>query len=340
MKVVELSRTPAGAFAGLVLASLGEEVRRFDLGSLRAGPRGGEDARDEAERCFLMQGRQSESLKLPQERARLLEAVAVSDVVIEDLGPGRASNLGLSWRAAQEANPRIVVVSLSPYGASGPHRLWRASERTMQAAGGVMHATGWHGEPPTKLPGNAVQYILGLQGATAAEAAVYGVQSGNEEGVYIDISAQESLLLHWSRHVSQYAHSGTLMRRPLPDAHGPNWPLTNEASDGWLYMLALRRSWEEVSEFLGLGDLVNEETRDPTRRAEKIPQMIPRFRDTVRSRSKYDWFGRAAERGYTYAPIETPAEVLESPQMAARGFFESADLDGEEVKVPGLPFDW
>lgn len=332
MKVLELSRTPAGAFAGMLLASLGEQVRRADVGRLATS--------DEAERAFLLRGRQSEPLKLPDEQARLLEMVGESDVVIEDLGPGRVSNLGLSWRAAQAANPRIVWVSLSPAGGSGPERKWAASELTMQALGGVLHATGWDGEAPTKLPGHAAQYILGLQGATAAQAGVFGVTSGSEEGAYIDISARESLLLHWSRHVSQYAHSGTLMRRPRPGALGPNWPLTNEAADGWVYMLALRRDWEEVTQFLGLGDLVTEEMRDPKHRAEKLPELLPRWHDTVRSRSKYDWFARGAERGYTYAPIETPAEVLENPQMAARGFFETLSVDGEDVKVPGLPFDW
>ena len=135
------------------------------------------------------------------------------DAIVEDVGPKGLKKLGLSYRRLQDVAPSLVLVSLSPFGLSGPNRSWRASELCVQAAGGVMHAAGYDGEAPRKLPGETATMIAGVHGATAAISAVFGVQSGIESGVHIDISAQDTLMQHWTRHVADYAYSGMKLKR-------------------------------------------------------------------------------------------------------------------------------
>jgi crotonobetainyl-CoA:carnitine CoA-transferase CaiB-like acyl-CoA transferase len=176
--------------------------------------------------------------------------------------------------------------------------------------------------------------ISGLHGATAVLATVLGIESGVESAVHIDISAQDTLMQHWCRHLAQYAYGGTLTRRGARDPRGIHARHTAMAADGWLYLLALNIPWQDVAAFLGLGEYITlgEDGAQPW------DEMKDAFHEAVASRPRYDWFADAAEMGWTFAPVEDPFQLMENPQTTAREAFEERTIEGRRVKLPKLPF--
>ena len=342
MRVIEVSAGPAAAFAGRLLSQLGGEVIavRSPYGHPHFDSRS--DLVDDETALYCDQGKLIEHIDLRRRSGTdsVLRLIEGADALVEDLGPGGLARLRLSYPRLRRVRPRIVVASISPFGWQGPRAGWEASELVVQAMAGVVHSTGWDAEAPLKLAGHPAHFVAGLHAATAILAGVHGIASAQESGVHIDISMEEAFVHHWTRHIAQWAYSGTGTRRERRTFGRQGFPHTVTAADGWLYILALYAEWEELAFFLGLEPFITHEWTEPRVRAERWPEIEPHFYESIAARSKYDWFADAAERGYTFAPIESVLDLLDSPQFDARRFFEQALVDGESVPCPGLPFPW
>jgi crotonobetainyl-CoA:carnitine CoA-transferase CaiB-like acyl-CoA transferase len=341
MRVIDLSQGLAGPFAAQMLAELGADV-------IKVEPPTGDPLRSRAmldpeDESFTYANRRKRgvtlNLRKREGRDLLLWLVRDADAVLESFRPGTLAQMRLSFRTLRRTNSRVVLTSVTPFGQSGERAGWEESELVLQAMGGIVAATGWEDAPPLKLAGRQAAYIAGLNAATATLAAVYGVRAGATPGVHLDVSVLESLPPHWARHIAQYAYSGTGMRRQSRENGRQGFPDTVTAADGYLYLLALRAEWESFAHFLGLEAFITHEWSEPVERARRWDEIEPHFLASVASRSKHDWFAAASERGYTFAPLDGPLEVLASPQLAARGFFGTAELaDGTAVPCPTLPF--
>jgi crotonobetainyl-CoA:carnitine CoA-transferase CaiB-like acyl-CoA transferase len=174
--------------------------------------------------------------------------------------------------------------------------------------------------------------------ALQALAAVRGVREGVTTGVHIDVSEQEVLSTGWSREIGRYTHTGEGLARSGRRTGVQGYPHTEMASDGYVFLFAQGKSWEGVAAILGLYEFLTDEWLDPATRVERWDEIEPAFQETVGSRSRYEWFALAAEQGFTFAPVEDARSILDSPQLAARGFWERVEVDGREMVVPALPF--
>ena len=340
MKVLELSENLGAAYAGMLLAELGADVMKVEppSGDPWRSQTGG--PRDDWAFVYANRRKRSVAIDLAARAGKqaLKNLVANCDAVIEDLGAGELRSRGLSYASLKRVNPRIVVASIAPFGQEGPRSGWQASELVVQAMGGVVHNTGWDGEPPLRLAGYPAAFIAGINAATAVLAAVYGVEAGNESGVHIDLSMQETFAMHWTRHIDQWCYAGTGTRRERRESGRQGFPHSVMASDGFLYILALRAEWEALAFFLGLEEFITPEFSDPKVRAERWQEIEPHFYESIAGKGRYEWFAEAADQGYTFAPIDDPMAILASPQLAARAYFEPAQVDGREAPCPGLPF--
>jgi crotonobetainyl-CoA:carnitine CoA-transferase CaiB-like acyl-CoA transferase len=340
--VLEVAGGPAAAFAGLLLAELGHEVVRVSPAGFTRFP-GAETAKlTESEWQYL--NRRKQSLEFESEgdawSGPWLTAARDADALIEDLGPGGLRGLGFDWEHLRTANPDLVLASISAFGLTGPKSDWEASELTIQAAGGPLHSTGWKGERPYKAGGFSAHHIAGVNAATAILAARYGITAGNTKGVHLDISMQEAYLHHWTRHIGEWTYTGTKMHRERKGFGHQGFRHTAMAADGWLYLLALYASWDEIALFLGLDEFVTPEWQDPEFRAEHWPELEQPYRERIASRSRYDWFADGSAAGYTFAPVHSTTDQLTNVQFAARRFLKQGEITGREVPVPGLPFTW
>ena len=347
LRIIELGGGPAAGFAGMLLALLGHEVVRVSGPGgapldyrTRAGAERGTARLSEVEWAFLNRGKQSRELDvIPDGAAELLRLASGADAVIEDLGRPGLKNCRIPWRTLREANRNLVVASISPFGLTGPKQSWSASELILQASG-PLHSSGWRGERPFKAGGYSAHHIAGVNAATAVLASAYGIAAGASKGVHLDISMQECYLHHWTRHIGEWTYSGTKMHRERKGFGHQGFRHTAMAADGWLYLLALYASWDEIALFLGLEDFITAEWQDPEYRAEHWPELEKPYHDRLATRGRYEWFAEAAEAGYTWAPVHSARDQLSNVQFAARGFLKPAEILGETVPLPGLPFAW
>jgi crotonobetainyl-CoA:carnitine CoA-transferase CaiB-like acyl-CoA transferase len=304
VKVLEVSNGPAAGFAGLLLAELGHEVVRVEL-PWRTHHRS-TAVLSESEKAFLHRRKKSVLLEqVPAWSSDLLNLAASSDAVVEDVGQGGLGSLGITTHRLREANRDIIVASISPYGLTGPKRNWQASELTIQASAGPVHSTGFSSDSPAKAGGFAAHHIAGLNAATAILARRYGITAGTAKGGHIDVSMQEAYLHHWTRHIGEWAYSGTNMRREKPGFGHQGFRHTAMASDGWLYVLSLYASWEEIAAFFGLDEFITDDWSNAAYRMEHWPELEGPYQAVVASRSRYDWFADAAAAGYTFAPVHS-----------------------------------
>jgi crotonobetainyl-CoA:carnitine CoA-transferase CaiB-like acyl-CoA transferase len=333
MRVLELAASPAVAYAGLLLAQLGAHVVAVDVGGEPLDADVSHYLNRDKERVAV-------DLSTPAGVKQVLGLVAQVDALVEDLGPGGLEARNLSVRRLRRRNPKLVVASISPFGQTGPHAAWQASELVTQAMGGMVQSTGWDGEPPVKLAGPMAAFIVGLHAATAVFAGVIGVHAGTERAAHIDISAQETFLQHWSRHIGQWSYSGAGQRRDQRSLEGQGVPSMARAADGWICLAVRNARWNTVVGLLGLDDFTGDEWQTPRARAERWSEIAPHFHAAMASRTRDVWFAAAAERGLIFGPVHDLQEVLASDQYAARAYFDQIEHTGETISVPGLPFPW
>lgn len=351
MKVLELSQTSAAAYAGGLLASLGrDEGLLIDVVRLALG---GEQSESPGGELFLHEHKLTLSPASPKRSTAEKMSVADVDIVLEDIGPAGLRSLGWSYRSLRKANPNLIIVSLSPFGLKGAYSDWAGNDFLAQAVGGVIHTCGYEGEAPLALPGEAAYMIAGLHGATAALTAAFEIEGQTDSaGLHIDISAQDTFMQHWTRHVSEYAYSGVTSSRAPRNPEGLHYRHTAMAQDGWLYLLALREPWQDLAAFLGLGDILTPQAWEEGASQPPWGDIDEAFHAAVAGKGKYQWCAEAAELGWTFAPIEDPFEIAASPQTSARGGMavssasgagsravdDRAATRGEPLLMPPLPW--
>jgi CoA:oxalate CoA-transferase len=155
LRVIDLSRVLSGPFCTALLADLGAEVIKIE------SPGGGDDSRRfgpfvQGESVYFAltnRNKKSVTLNLRDPRAQALVAALAreADVVVENFRPGVAKRLGCDYAALSAANPRLVYLSISGFGQSGPKSGWPAYDLMIQAMSGVMSITGQPDGPPTAL---------------------------------------------------------------------------------------------------------------------------------------------------------------------------------------------
>jgi CoA:oxalate CoA-transferase len=180
----------------MLLADIGAEV-------IKVEPPRGDDARtfgpfvDGTSAYYRLLNRNKLGISLDLKRSdqltvlqRLLER---SDVLIENFRPGTLERLGLPVTRIRELNPRLVVVSITGFGCSGPLRDLPAYDLLIQAMSGLMAATGPPGGDPTRSAVSLGDLVPGLYGALGALAALYDRQRTGI-GRHVDVAMLDGLV--------------------------------------------------------------------------------------------------------------------------------------------------
>ena len=183
VKVVELCESVAGSYCCKLLADLGAEVIKIENPehgdrARRRGPFLGDLPHPERSGLFLYLNTSKLGVTLnlenPDAAGIVKTLVGEADVFIEDNPPGRLAELGLGYAALQAVNGRLIVVSITPFGQTGPYRDFKGPEIVMWAMSGMMYLTGDPGQPPAKISVPHLYYHAGAQAAAAGAQAVYG----------------------------------------------------------------------------------------------------------------------------------------------------------------------
>ena len=245
--VITLEHAIAAPFCTRQLADLGARVIKVER------PGVGDFARAYDERVhglsshFVWTNRSKESLTLDvkhDEAQRVLEKLLEgADVLVQNLAPGAAARLGLSYDALRERFPRLIVCDISGYGADGPYRDKKAYDLLIQSESGFLSVTGTANEP-AKAGCSIADIAAGMYAYSNILAAL--IQRGKTgKGSNIDVSMLESMV-EWMSFPMYYAFDGASPPPRAGAAHATIYPYGPvPAGAGKVVMLGLQneRVW-------------------------------------------------------------------------------------------------
>ena len=245
--VVTLEHAIAAPFCTRQLADLGARVIKVER------PGSGDFARAYDERVrgmashFVWSNRSKESLTLDVKHAAAQEVLAKliegADVLVQNLAPGAAARLGLSYEALQASHPRLIVCDISGYGGDGPYRDKKAYDLLIQSESGFLSVTG-SPDAPAKAGCSIADIAAGMYAYTNILSAL--IQRGRTgRGCHIDVSMLESMV-EWMSYPLYYAFDGATPPPRAGAAHATIYPYGPfPAGDGKTVMLGLQneREW-------------------------------------------------------------------------------------------------
>jgi crotonobetainyl-CoA:carnitine CoA-transferase CaiB-like acyl-CoA transferase len=124
--------------------------------------------------------------------AEILHRLARSaDIVIENFRPGRLGEMGLGWQSLHQANPALILLSIAPFGQTGPFRDFVADDTVLAAQAGMLYVNGWPGRQPVRPLGLQAYHAAAYHGVIATLCALFA-RDRDGVGQWIDLSMQEA----------------------------------------------------------------------------------------------------------------------------------------------------
>jgi crotonobetainyl-CoA:carnitine CoA-transferase CaiB-like acyl-CoA transferase len=328
--VVELAEGIAGPYCGKLLADAGASVLKIETAAgdhLRCRAVHGEELDGQDSALFRYLNAAKRSTVLTGEE--LVDVARRADVVIEGHAPARVDVDEL-----RRANPRLVVVSITPYGRGGTWETRPATEFTVQAEGGGILGRGLDGEPPVHVGGRFSEYIAGAYGAVGALcAARHARRTGR--GEHVDVSQLELVTLTYTnfRDLSQ-----KLSGRPLEGLpRMVERPSIEPTLDGWVgFNTNTRAQLDAFLILLDRPDLLDDERfTTAAARRENHEEFDRIVREVTTTRTTADLVEHATLLRVPVAPVLDGAGVLEHEHFRVRGAFgPAADGTFEQPRPP------
>ena len=348
IKVLDLTHHIAGPYCAKLLADFGAEVVKIERpGSGDPARRMGPFFRDEPHPekslpfLYLNTNKYSVTLDLKYEAGReiVLRLVREADLLVESFSPRVLPSLGLDYEALRKHNPRLVMVSISNFGQTGPYRDYKATEIVEYALGGLMKIFGSSDREPLKHALHQAQFKAGANAATAAAIALYH-QRLTGKGQWVDVSVQECIASGLRDTISLYTYMGAIVgRKPPHSGEMPRTPV--QVKDGYIVPASLGRvDMQAVADFLDAPKLKEPKFSTPHGRLENAEEFTHIVGQALRRRGKHELF-RSAQgvRGLVFGVVYSPEEVVESDLYSQRGYF--MDIEHPVVGTaayPGAPF--
>ncbi len=269
---------------------------------------------------------------------RLLEK---ADVVIESFEPGRLKGLGLNFEVLSRVNPRLILVSVTGFGQTGPRRNYKSCDLVAVAYGGQMSVTGLPDSPPLKAFGEQSYYTASILAASGVLLALRK-RAKSGKGEHVDISAQESIAAGLDYILVRYFYDKVVSTR-RGNIHWNNSFCVLPCKDGHI-LLSPFHQWEILIEWMAsegrAGDLKDEKWLNEDYRRQNFNCLLEVLTKWTLTHTRKELFELGQLMRLPWAPVCSIREVLESPQLKERRFFLEVDRPRSafSAKQPGLPF--
>jgi itaconate CoA-transferase len=347
--VVTLEHAIAAPFCTRQLADLGARVIKVERPGVGDFARAYDTRARGLASHFVWTNRSKESLTLDvkhEEAGPIFDKLLESaDVLVQNLAPGAAARLGLSWEALSKRFPRLIVCDISGYGEDGPYRDKKAYDLLIQSESGFLSITGTPDEP-AKAGCSIADISAGMYAYSNILAAL--IQRGRTgKGSHIDVAMLESMM-EWMSYPLYYAMDGAAPPPRAGAAHATIYPYGPfPAGDGRVVMLGLQneREWALFcSKVLERPDLAADPRFNSnaarTAAREELRAIIV---DAFSKLTAEQVIERLEAAPIANAHVNTMHDMWEHPQLKARGrWSEVATPAGPlpALKPPGVPEEW
>ncbi|APD09009.1 MULTISPECIES: CaiB/BaiF CoA transferase family protein [Thermus] len=322
IKVLDLSRVLAGPLCTLILADLGAEVVKVE-------PPWGDETRGwgppflQGESAYFLsvnRGKRSVALDLkhPEGQEAVRRLAREADVLVENFKTGDLARYGLDYAGLSAINPRLVYLSLTGFGHTGPRAKEPGYDAALQGYTGIMSVTGEPQGPPMKVGVAWIDVMTGMMGAIAVLAALWERERSGL-GQHIDLSLFDVGLFALANLGQSYLLTGKPPKR-LGNAHAQIVPYgAFPAEDGWLVLaVGNDEQFARLCQVLGLPEL---RERFPTNR-ERVThreEVVEALAQVLRTKPRAHWLKLFQAVGVPAAPVNDLAEAFQDPQAQARG---------------------
>ena len=339
VRILDMSHVQAGPSCTQILAWLGADVVKVEAprGDITRGQL--RDLADVDSLYFTMLNCNKRSitlnLKTDQGKAILRRLIELSDVMVENFGPGVLDRLGFPWGTIQEINPRIIYASIKGFG-PGPYVDCKAYETIAQAMGGSMSVTGWPDELPTSTGAQIGDSGTGMHMVAAILAALYQrVSTG--KGQRVEVAMQDAVLNLCRVKVrdQQRLQHGPLTEYPNK-TFGDAVPRSGNASGGgqpgaavrckpggpndYIYVIIQPQVWAPLMQLIGRGELIDDpEYATPQARLNKLDAVFGIVEQWALQYTKYQVMEMLNEIDVPCGPILDMKELIEDKALAERG---------------------
>ena len=348
-----------GLLAGKILADLGADVVQIEPPggnpARNIGPFYGDDPQPEKSLFWWAYAANKRSITLDLEQkdgqALLKKMVGEADFLIESFTPGYLDTLGLGYDLLAEINPKLVMVSITPFGQDGPYSNYQATDIVGMALGGFMYLTGDDDRAPIRISFPHFYLHGGAAGATAAMLAhTYRITSG--QGQYVDVSCQQAVaktLAHapqiWDIEGAILKRMGVYRQTSGENRVRINWP----CKDGYVnymvqggsvaYSTRALLEWMKEDSFdtADLDAIDWEKMGYGAITPELMDQLGGPLEDFFKGHTRAELVQGSLDRRILLFPVATPAALQDHPQLEARGYFKELEHPelGATVQYPG-----
>jgi itaconate CoA-transferase len=344
--VVSLEHAIAAPFCTRQLADLGARVIKVER------PGSGDFARGYDERVkglashFVWTNRSKESLTLDVKHAEagtvFARLLAKADVLVQNLAPGAAARLGLSFEALHEKYPRLIVCDISGYGDSGPYRDKKAYDLLIQSESGFLSITGTPDEP-SKAGCSIADISAGMYAYSNILAAL--IQRGRTgEGSRVEVSMLETMA-EWMSYPLYYAIDGAAPPPRSGAAHATIYPYGPfAAGDGKVVMLGLQneREWAIFCDKVLLQPELTTDQRYITnlKRTAARAEIKALVEQAFSGMNAEQVLARLDAAGIANAHVNDMHDLWQHEQLQARGRWVEIDSPAGRLPAllpPGLP---
>ena len=349
--VVTLEHAIAAPFATRQLADMGARVIKIERPGVGDFARGYDNRVRGLASHFVWTNRSKESLTLDVKHAeaqKILMRLIVeqADVVVQNLAPGAAARLGLSYEALSKLKPGIIVCDISGYGDDpqnpGPYRDKKAYDLLIQSEAGFVSVTGTPDEP-AKSGTSSADIAAGMYAYTNILAALMHKQQTGQ-GQRIDVSMLESLT-EWMGFPLYYAFEGASPPPRAGASHATIYPYGPFlAGDGKTVMLGLQneREWKVFCDKVLMNPslALDERFSNNAKRSAARADVSALIADVFSKHTASTVAELLESAGIANAQVRTMAEVWAHPQLQARERWREVDTPAGPVPALLPPGSW
>ena len=347
LRILDLTAGVSGPWCTKLLADYGAEVTKAErpgVGdeSRGHGPFPGGVPDRERSALFLWLNTSKRSITLDIETATgrelALRLAAQCDAVVVDQSASELGRLRLTHEDFAAVNPRIVTTSVTAFGLSGPYADWRATNLTSYATGGQHYLTGDADREPIQNGGYQALYQAGTWAFGATLAAVWNARETGM-GQRAEVAGQEVMAAILEIYMPDFAYrkAETLLTRRgnMATAVVGIYPVI----DGHIGIHAMPKNWPQLQDALDMHWMAEDERfKDNRARLRNNDELMAQLYVWTAGVTKAEAYERGGRHRAPISPVNTVADLLASPHLEARGFFQEIEHPvARTMRYPGSP---
>ena len=335
VRVLELTSTVSGPFAGMMLADQGADVIKIEppgigdlarfMGTIKDGMGAMFSTLNRNKKCICLDFKNEEDLEV------LKKLVSTADVLIENYRPGIVKKLGIDYESLSKINPDLIYCSISGYGQSGPYKEKKVYDPLIQGTVGIPLAQ--NNQSPELIRTIIYDKVTGLTSAQAISAALYQKAIG-EGGQYLPISMMESALYYnWPDLMMNYTFDeGGVNIGELADLFE-----VYETNDGGVVLIIIAND-EVFTKFCIVFDLslhLDEKYNNLVSRIINKEELTIEINKVTRSLSSKELEDKMDREGISASICNELNEVYKDPQVVEQGSI--TEIDHPELGIMRMP---